>query len=470
MSALLRGASILLLARAAVPGTSFLIVYALAWFGGVEPVGELNTAMTALGVFQIFVGLGLDNYIVREVVKDPARARMLIHATIRRVMPIAVAATAATTFAAWAAGYQSAVVQAVATGSPCLPAIVAATIYEAAFIALGRASVVAFATSIESTVRIALSLAVILVRPDVRLLLAAHALSKAITVLAFAIAAARSLPATTAASSSPPGEFWKRMTPFVGILAVYSLLWRADLLIVARLCSAYDTGIYSMAQKLAMVFFLVPASIVMASLPRLTESASRDPDAFRRHFNRTLSVIALYTTPVAIVTALRSDDMIALLGLQTKFGGAAPALSVLIFMLPLMSITDLASRALQSTGFERVAFAIGLRSLAVAVLSVGIAAHYAGAYAAAWAIVAAAAVDVAQNLWSIRRQAPSSSRQVARILIEGTMLLGVLLPVSGLPLPAFLALAAGSHIGLSFICGLIAPRDMRAALSAFRPS
>src|SRR3990172_13213212 len=95
----------ILLARILAPAASFGVVYVLARMRGVELVGQFNTAMAVLALFQVLGGLGLENYLVREVARNPREARDLIRSATRAVLPICTATVVTVFLTALVTGY-----------------------------------------------------------------------------------------------------------------------------------------------------------------------------------------------------------------------------------------------------------------------------------------------------------------------------------------------------------------------------
>ncbi|MBI2838635.1 MAG: oligosaccharide flippase family protein [Acidobacteria bacterium] len=457
---MVRSAGFILLARTLAPTASFGVVYLLARIRGVELVGQFNTAMAVLALFQVFGGLGLENYLVREVARNPQEARELIRAATRAVLPICIATAAAAFLTALVTGYDRAVVEAVAAGCLVLVPSTLVTILDSVFIGLRRTRTVAIVSAAENALRLCLSISVIVLRPDVRLLLAVNAAARFAALLFYQVSVS-GLPRVHVAGHGRL-HFLRGMSAFIGILAVYSLFWRADILFLARLRGVTDAGIYSIAQKMVMIFFLVSSSVVSAVLPRLAQA--REGSGFAAGFRHAFAFLAFYSVAVAAVLIVRGQELFDLLGLGTRFATSGSVLTVLALLIPLMSLIELCFRSLLAAGFEKECLRIGMRSLVVGLVLVGVAAWYGGVTWTAWAMVAAASFDLGQIGWRLGPLVDGLTEALARMILEAAALGVLLLAGSGLPLIPFLGLAAVGHVLLSRAFSVVKWTDVRAVL------
>lgn len=452
-----RNAGLILAARLVAPAASFALVYLLAAFAGVEPVGQFNTCMAVLAVFQIFGGLGLDNYLTREVARDMNGTRDLVRSALRAVLPLSLLAPLAAVLAAVAIGYPVPTIQGIAAGSPVLLAGTLLAVLDAAFIGLARAPVVALVACGESVLRVTLSALVIYFKPDVRLLLGVFAATR-FAALVFYWPFLRRLPRGDRPASRPSWHFLRGIAPFVGILALYAIFWRADILFLSRFRGDHAAGVYSMAQKVVMIFFLVPSSLVSAALPRLASSGGAE--ALGRIFDRVLSALSFYIIPVTLALVLRGRDLFALLRLGPAFDESGRITAILALLVAIMSLIELCFRTLLAAGLEAKGLAIALRSLLVGLALTGTAARYGGAEATAWGMVAAACVDLAQSVWVVRTLVSGVAKTIRRSALTTLALVAVLVALRHVPLLAFLGIALLAHFALSLAAGLLRWSDI----------
>lgn len=455
-----KSAGFILLARTLAPAASFGVVYLLARIRGVELVGQFNTAMAVLALFQAFGGLGLENYLVREVARNPHEARALLRSAARAVLPISVATAAMALLTAFVTGYDRAVVEAVAAGCLVLVPSTLVTILDSVFIGLRRTTTVAIVSAAENALRLSLSISVIFLMPDVRLLLAVHAAARFAALLFYQVPVS-GLPGPRAAAHGRL-HFLRGMSAFIGILAVYSIFWRADILFLARFRGVADAGIYSLAQKTVMIFFLISSSLVSAVLPRLARA--RESSGFAAGFRHVFAVLAFYSVAVAVVLIVRGQELFELLGLGDRFATSGGVLTVLALLIPLMSLIELGFRSLLAAGLEQDGLRIGMRSLVVGLVLVGVAAWHGGVTWTAWAMVAAASFDLGQVVWRLGPLMDGLKEALGRMILEGAVLAVLLLAGSGLPLIPFLGLAAAGHVLLSRAFGVVKWTDVRAVL------
>ncbi|MEW6363884.1 MAG: oligosaccharide flippase family protein [Acidobacteriota bacterium] len=455
---MLTSAGLILFAKVVVPAASFAIVYVLGLTRGVEPVGQFNTAMAVLSLFQIFGGLGLDSYLTRETAQDPRTARDLFLRTARLVLAVSLVSMAAAVALTLLIGYDRTIVLATAVGSLSLAPFALLPLLDAVFIGLHRPRTVARVALGENVIRLCLSLLVIWLRPHVVLLLLAHSLGKAAGLLFYWIPLGK-LPRARSRLESASALF-RTVLPFVGILLCYAVFWRLDVLLLSRLRGYHDAGLYSMGQKVVMVFYLVPASLVLATLPKLAAAFISDRDAFGALYRRTLSWLCFYVIPITIILVFRGQDLFALLGLGDRWTSSGKAVTILALLIPLMSFIEVSFRTMLAAGLERSALGVALRSALACMIILTPATYRYGWVGTAWAVVGAAAFDLAQDLWYVRRFVSGIAQVCARAALAACALAGLMRLIVDYPLVIFLLVSGAAHLALSCAVGLVKPRDL----------
>ncbi len=458
-----RTAGLIFLAKIFAPSSTFAILYALGRIHGVEPVGQFNACITILTVFQFFGGLGLDSYLTREAARAPEEARGLLQGIRRYVLWICIASILTAVCGTTIAGYSQPMIEAVGIGSLALLPFALVSLCDATFIGLGRTKTVAWISLFENALRLSLSVAVIFFHFNLLLLMAAHVIGKGSALILYGIATARLPKAHTSTHTALP--HLRTVTTFMGILMVYAIFWKVDVLLLSRIRGDYEAGVYSMANKAVMIFFMAPSSLVTAALPRLSSAFAHDRAQVDNIFKKTAGAVSFYFIPISLILMLRGGDLFNLLRLGSRFAVAGPIVPILAGVLAMMSLIEVCFRTMLSAGLERRGFWVGFRSMIVCLFGVGAATWIGGYRATAWAMLACVGFDLAQNLWYVRRLVNGLPKVFLQILTEGAVLGVILYGVRQCPLIAFLCIAFSVHLFLSHVIGILKIGELRELLN-----
>jgi O-antigen/teichoic acid export membrane protein len=113
------------------------------------------------------------------------------------------------------------------------------------------------------------------------------------------------------------------------------VFFRFDYIILRAFHSRDTIGIYDAAYKWVNMTTIVPAYFVAALFPLLARYAVADRAALGRAYRQALALLQLIAWPVAVAFSILARELILLLGGQEFLPGAAWALAILIWFLPL---------------------------------------------------------------------------------------------------------------------------------------
>ena len=106
------------------------------------------------------------------------------------------------------------------------------------------------------------------------------------------------------------------------------LLVNIDTVMIGWFKSAEEVGFYSAAQKPISMLYILPTLIVGGVFPVLAKFAYKNPDGFRKVFEKSLGLIAMVAFPLAIGIMLTSGEIISLV-YGSEYAAAAPSLRIL---------------------------------------------------------------------------------------------------------------------------------------------
>jgi O-antigen/teichoic acid export membrane protein len=189
--------------------------------------------------------------------------------------------------------------------------------------------------------------------------------------------------------------------PFGVIGLTLGISYRFDTVLLNIFSGDLATGHYNAAYNL--IFALVTLSNVLntALYPSLSRQAALDPASLPQVYERILRYLLLVALPIAVGGFILAEPLIGLL-FGAEYAPAAPLLAILIWVLPLMFLTEFLGYVVVIAGREsRVARAIIISS------SINIAANLLlipryGVLAAAIITVVTELVLLSQYLWMLR--------------------------------------------------------------------
>ncbi|QLI82551.1 flippase [Chitinibacter fontanus] len=159
----------------------------------------------------------------------------------------------------------------------------------------------------------------------------------------------------------------KEATPALLSAAIFPIFMQSDVLIIAHLISNHAAGVYSAASKLIIQFNFVGPIITMTFYAALAQRLENHVE-FAQMVGGMITIFFLLAFPVALITAIFSEQIIALL-YGAKFTESAEALRVLAWVWLFVIPASLYSRLLIMRGQAKYEL---FKSVVVAVTSVSL--------------------------------------------------------------------------------------------------
>jgi O-antigen/teichoic acid export membrane protein len=139
------------------------------------------------------------------------------------------------------------------------------------------------------------------------------------------------------------------------------VFFRFDTLILRGVSDSSAVGTYDAAYKWINMTTIIPAYFVAALFPVLARYAATDRPALVRAYHHALSLLQIVAWPITVAVAVLAGELIGLLGGREYLPGAALALAILIWFLPLSyanGVTQYVLISLQRQSSITVSFAI----------------------------------------------------------------------------------------------------------------
>ena len=157
-------------------------------------------------------------------------------------------------------------------------------------------------------------------------------------------------------------RLWIEAIPLLLNSLLMTVFFRFDAIILRSVAGDAVLGLYDAAYKVVSLTQIIPPYVVGALFPLLAQRAVHDRDKLNPLLTRAIGVLQLVAWFGVVIVTIMADDMIWLLGGSAYLPGAATALRILIWYLPLSYTTGVVQYALIALARQKAitwAFLVG---------------------------------------------------------------------------------------------------------------
>lgn len=348
----LGNASILIVTQlvAKVLGTVLTIVAARTL--GVADYGLYMFALTFGGIFGLIAAFGLPQLITRQVARDTENTGEVLGAVllVEAILSLAALLVMAAVLLLLDYSTQRLWIVLLAGSTMLLNAILG--VITAFYRGHQRMGLEAAVRLLLSALNLGLSLAVLLAGLGIVALATVQlAVFVAVVLLAIALAARKlARPRFTGARQLYRGLL-KAARPFA-VASVFIFIYDGTAVIFLSLMKGDEaTGLYAGAWNFVRFFGILPAGLVGAALPAMSQLWKTSPSEWHVVYRRTLKYLLIMGLPIAIGLSLVSRDLVVLV-LGDAYAGAAPVLSLGAWLILVEFLNHGFTNALISTDRE----------------------------------------------------------------------------------------------------------------------
>ncbi len=345
----------LLFERLFTLATGFAVNVWFVRYLGPDSYGVYAYAISYTTLFAAVAGLGLDTIVVREISATPERAGDVLGTALGIRAVTGIAASAAIILSTWASrpDRTTLVVVSIVAGSTLFQGLGVFDFWFQAKV-MARPAVLTRAAVIVAVngARCAL----ILLRASLPAFAALFAAGAALTALSVYVLYRRRR------SPGGPLAFRRNLVaplvqdawPLVVAGVAVNVYMRIDQVMLARMTSTHETGIYATAVTLSELWYILPVSLAQTILPVIVEAhGAGDPERYRRLTQVVYDAMVAGSYVVAIGVSLFSGQIVrVLLGLQ--YAGAAPIVQVHVWTLVFVAVGVARMRFLIAEGLTRI--------------------------------------------------------------------------------------------------------------------
>lgn len=384
--------------------TTFIVYAMVSRYLGAKEFGQLSLGLLLLYVFQVLATAGLPNLITRSIARRPTRtARYLSHGLVTTAMS-SVAATLLMLALPWLMAYDRDTATVISLLAMALAPYALALVIEATFRGNQRMHLIAVSNLLANSLKIVG--AVYLLHSGYGIFAVAALLA---CVRGFILLSDLILYRLTFFDDWV-GIRWsfvmalsKRTSTFLGIDVVIAVWAAVDALLLSKLMTEVEVGLYSAAAQLLQPVALVYRSIVGSLFPAMCAKAIGDV-ARLVEMTRWLSAsMLLIGLPVAVLIPQTADWILWLAYQAPEFQRSVPVLQIAAVSLVNLCLTSILGHTLWAANRERATLRIVTINLLVHIVINAFLISNFGLIGAAVGSLLVACLNSAQHYWACYR-------------------------------------------------------------------
>ncbi|RMF42657.1 MAG: flippase [Planctomycetota bacterium] len=407
--------------------TTFLVYALVSRWLGAESFGQLSLGLLLFYVFQVVATAGLPTFVTRKVARHRHRTGRVVMGSLLAATLAGTVATAAMLVCPWMLQYPRDTTLVISVLAAGLLPYAWALVFESAFRGMEQMHWIAASNVAANVLKVAGALWMLTQGWGV-LAIAAWIvmvrLTIALTDLFFYVLANgwlfRPVPWSYAT------RLLRQTSTFLGIDGLIAVWSAVDAVLLSKLMTETEVGIYSAAAQLLQPMLLVYRSIVGSLFPSMCARALGQTGEFTVLVRWMIAFLLLVGTPATVLLPLFADLILGLAYHNPQFQRAVPLMQIGAVFVLLQALTSVLGHSLWALHRERITLRIVVVNL-VANVAVGILMiSWLGMVGAALGSLLVGVLNAAQHYWVTRRL-------LARSPIDAQ---------SGVPLLAGLAMAA----------------------------
>lgn len=361
---LVKNTGFVLLAQAAEPVCSFILVLFIARSLGVSGLGKFSIAISLFFIFQTISSLGFSHLITREVARDISKAgKYLINASVVGFL-FSVLTAGAMCLAGYLLNYSADTVLSIYILSLTLIPIAFSLVCQSICRAFERLEYVSIPAVAGNLFKVVIGLLI---------LFKGYGLVELMAVVlgSYLLSLSMNLYFVLRCVGKPLFRIdfgfckWivKTAPTFALIFIFATIYWNVDILMLSKIKGATEVGFYSAAYKLMNVWKMIPLAYLMALQPVISRLFESSLEKFKIACTNSIRYLFMVMLPIAVGTTLLSNNFIVLF-FKERFLASANVLSILIWTLVPYTINITIAQALIASNNQKV----NLRSLLISMM------------------------------------------------------------------------------------------------------
>lgn len=385
-------------------GTTFLIYILVARELGTYAFGQMTLALTLFYSFQVVASFGMQTLITREVAKDENTSAKYFASSLLVALVASVGATILMFAAVILLDYPIDTRDAILISGLGLVPFAMSTICEAIIRGWEKMHWIAFVQVPVNVLKVLATCYLVWNGGDILQVLIVIVGARALIAIC--------LLAITIANVGPwRSEFGdlsfaksivKRSTTFVGIDTVTAWWTSLNIVLLSKLTSESDVGLYNAAIQLMIPLGIFYQSVMVAAFPIMCRKFQAADNGLKRVSNRLIELLMIMAIPGTIGLAMIAEPALEFVFKEDKFVDAAIVVRILAFILILKALTFALGHILLAGSKETTTLRIVVVNLLFNLVIGLILIHYFGLVGAAVAGLFTRIVDFAQHYRPVR--------------------------------------------------------------------
>jgi O-antigen/teichoic acid export membrane protein len=462
--------SVQLVCRALGMLASVVSVAMTARYLGPGRYGQLTIAVAFVGMWACLADLGIGTVIVRRVTSGTGNLERLVRVnsglSLMYCLPLAALAAGSGLLLYRDADVR--VMLVVLSGQ--LLMLTMTTRFEPVFLSTVRFSAVALSDVAGRLGTLALVSYLVAARADVIWFAVAQLIPPALQLLIQGTAAARHISLRPIFAPREVADLLRESAFPIGVAVVGVLYWRTDGVILSKVSSHSEVGVYGLAYTVAFNTLVVSMFFLKATLSTATELFSRDVAAFAKFLRRCVELMYFVGVPVAVIGALLARPLIELFGDREFVERGAPTLAMLFVAVALRFVTGTLGQGLFACHHQKFLFRLSIATLAFNVALNLILDRPFGAVGAGLALVGTELFGMVMATWWLRRECDYRTPVafLLRLLVPTAACVAVALLLSGHHVVLIVGAAAVTYLAASAAVGPVTWSSWAKQLAALR--
>jgi len=306
------------------------LVIVFSRLGGIQQLGQFSLLITLFLFFQLLPLAGLHLYLIREISTKPDSARqhlpnaLLLALCVSLLLAVGLGVGGALVYRELPE-IHAALWWVALSLIPTAPIAVV----EAALLAQQRMDAVALRNVLENIGRTAVAVGLVATGHDLTAVFIVFFVGRVLVASSYLRSAELpSLLDFTLLSAAILRSYLVNMPTFLGITLLSALSSRLDMLLMSKLATAEQLGLYAAVYKLFEMGLMVPQVITVVLLPRLGELRAKSVEAMTQGLVTYLRFPIVLGAPFLILMSVNSGLVLSMFGPQAAVG--ATALAVLL--------------------------------------------------------------------------------------------------------------------------------------------
>ena len=381
----------------------FVYILILARYLGVEDFGTFNLVISFVLITMTGIEFGMGRLMVRDLARDAGLIPSYLSTLLPLRAALALAGYVMLLTIIWMVGYSGHMLVLTAIAAVALFPTSLGLVFESLFQARQQMRYSAAGEVVKALVQCSVGIAIVVAGGSLNAVLAAG-LVAALAYMAFLGRQARACgyPFHPNFDRRLSANLLRQAAPFAVVTLLAILATRAELLILAAMSTAENVGLFSAAARFPETALLLPAMLVTAVAPVISQFHAGSREHLRSIYLWTQRRVLSVTLPLALAGVVLAESILGLL-FPPDYGRATLVLQLLFCAFPLASVQMINSAVLLMSNRPRLMFFNAAISMVVQfALGLALIPRF-GLIGAAVSALASQGFNLAFSHWCLRR-------------------------------------------------------------------